>query len=489
MIDLEILVAKANQFFAEGAFKESAECWRQIFDGAAAGGNRDVAVIAGLRAILAYFNARKLVEAAQMLHLVGALNDELHPDLCQLVIVVIQSLAKYGRNSEALALFPLIRTADIAGQENLFTILGLCAVAMRELSETREALRVAPAGWQSSAIGQLIEAIIWADRPAQIAGYAPYLDANRAEYYQQPIVDSFYLRHHLAGQGIVGKRRAPDLSKERISLSSMAHYGRFAHSMESYLFGRLYAELHHLEIETPEWQGHYFFDLDDPPIGLHEDRRQVIHVPVRDPGAIEEAASWPKPWDSGEGNMLEGNNYLLKSMARSDFKSFTERTLKIRPYWTQRFDQMIDFVKQKGDVIIALHLRWGDMRSSRHEENYGNIDIGIYVDWLDNLWATLDRPVLYIASDEPEAARTAFASYNPLLLQDLPHGMPMAFHLLDFYMLMKSDLLAISRGSFGLWAATLNQKPRGIFRQAKDYSALVPYDPWDYWYEDEEKGA
>jgi len=62
-----------------------------------------------------------------------------------------------------------------------------------------------------------------------------------------------------------------------VSLGSLGYYGRFGHQLMEYLFLRCQAERAGIPMETPEWVGHYVFELDDP---LPTGRRVQVKRPA-----------------------------------------------------------------------------------------------------------------------------------------------------------------------------------------------------------------
>jgi hypothetical protein len=143
------------------------------------------------------------------------------------------------------------------------------------------------------------------------------------------------------------------------------------------------------------------------------------------------------------------------------------------PAIRHRLDATLSRLREGGRTLVAIHLRRGDF-------GYGRFWIAPapwYLDWLRGIWATLDRPVLYIASDEPSVA-AAFGEFTPLQSRDLdagPEPLPM---LVDHFILSRADHLAISNSSFSFTAAMLNPHLSAAVRPHPDRHALVEFDPW-----------
>jgi hypothetical protein len=426
--------------------------------------------------------ARKYTETIEIIRNFSGMAGQRDEETVALILSFIRALTQAGRSKDALRLFAYILDIDTDYHGDYSFVLGTCAISLPTLAETSEALKLVPRAFFASPLGRLTDAIAQQDRPAIRAGYAPYLVASTPtlEYFRQPGVDAFYLKHHLTAQCVPFGRREPDPAKAKLGLSSIAWYGRFGHTMTDYFIGRLYAEIADREVETPEWQGHYFFELDDPFITQGKDR------PLSEEALSLQAFDQDMDYDGTNhavfAKVLGAGPPGQESLFVERRKAQALRIFRIRPYWVSMFQRTIGWVRQKGRTIVALHVRLGDMQRSTWAEQYGTLDLGLYKTWLASVWSSLDGPLLYIASDELDVAKAVFAEYDPIGLSDLPNELPMATHLLDFYVLLKSDVLALSRGTFGSWAAALRESADGVYAPSEDRTALVPHDPWhDRW--------
>ena len=109
-----------------------------------------------------------------------------------------------------------------------------------------------------------------------------------------------------------------------------------------------------------------------------------------------------------------------------------------------------------------------------------------YKKWLQGLWETLEKRVLFIASDELEEVVDDFADYYPVTVKDLGVEMPEASFYPDFYILSQCDVLAISNSTFSVAASMLNERCKFFFRPHLPSKKLIPFNPWDseplYWH-------
>lgn len=258
---------------------------------------------------------------------------------------------------------------------------------------------------------------------------------------------------------------APDLGR-RLALTRLGSNGRFGNQILQYGVARLYAERHGLTLETPPWIGRHLFGLDDPLPGpalprLSEERAGLAA------GLAPDAAADAAGHDID--GYFCGDTGPLAAHADAFRRFFTEGRR-----WRERQEQVQARLRQAGDTIISVHLRRGDF-------GWGPFWISPeswYLDWLDGLWPTLRRPVLYIATDDPRSV-AALARYQPLTAADL-YLPPVAGadFLDDFQALCAADILAISNSTFSFTAGLLNDRATGFLRPDRALGALAPYHPW-----------
>lgn len=287
-----------------------------------------------------------------------------------------------------------------------------------------------------------------------------------------PLLTVTSLARDMAAAGIRPARRRPYPGKPRLGVSSLAFFGRLAHTVENYLVARLCAERMGFELETPDWQGHCLFELDDPrfnPDGL----------------------TWADCRFTLRDRLAGGFADVLSALADHDlfsphspdvFRVVGARRvrgwLRLRPHWQDRLDRLTGAVFAPGRTVVAMHIRLGDLERAVYKAEYGHHDDRPYAGWLADHWGSLDDPLLYIASDEPARARAAFAHYRPLTVEDLPDVPSLFTHLVDFRVLMRAHVLAVSRGAFGRTAAALNTGARAVLRSDPAAATLVPFDPY-----------
>lgn len=274
------------------------------------------------------------------------------------------------------------------------------------------------------------------------------------------------LKRALRDQGLAWERPAnPDPSRPRISSSTLATHGRFAHNALEYILLRLYAETHGYVLETPDWVGGCFFDLNDPrPSG----GLKPLYFPRR----------LLNDWVTGRRADPMPDVDILSPLFLYDYpETIRERVrswLRPRPVWRPWLDPAVEALRARGDTVVALHIRRGDFVWFR----YTITETAWYVEWLRSLWGELKRPVLYIATDDP-ATVNDFAEFSPVTLADLAEPWKGLEFLQDFHVLSQADILGVSAQSgFSQLAALLNGRARLFVEPDAAARCIRPYSPW-----------
>ncbi len=251
----------------------------------------------------------------------------------------------------------------------------------------------------------------------------------------------------------------------RVAMTSLGANGRFGNQLLQYGFLRLYAHAHGLVAEAPDWIGRDLFDLDDPPPGPALPRLDEEAADL--PALLQTPGAAPRDVDlHGYFAGPTGRIAPFRALWRSLFRPGRKAAAAARA-----IEAALD---AQGETLVALHLRRGDF-------GYGRFWIAPadwYLAWLETVWPTLPRPVLYLASDDPAAAAT-FARFAPVTAADVGVEVPGAEFFVDFHALRHAQLLAISNSSFSFTASLLAERVSATVRPDPAAVGLVPYDPWD----------
>ncbi len=276
----------------------------------------------------------------------------------------------------------------------------------------------------------------------------------------------------LMARAVVGttRRRQPS-GAPVIGVAGLTHVGRLGHQLNNYISARLYAEKFGYELHTPDWIGHFLFDLDDP-----RDRAGDLPV-IWDMNLVGsilgtgEHQDWPNP---PSGARLYSPFFDFWRDAGNKRK--IQGMLTMRPAWERRLGAATARLRARGRTCVAVHIRLGDMRLPENETKM--VDPRLYLDWLQQVWADFDEPVLYVASDEPDTACRIFAAFAPLTcghLVDRPDGLDALY---DFHVLMNADVVAANDSLFSQTAARLNRRARMLRVVDRAHARIEPFCPW-----------
>jgi Tetratricopeptide repeat len=252
--------------------------------------------------------------------------------------------------------------------------------------------------------------------------------------------------------------------RHAVSMTSLGSNGRFGNQLLQYAFTRIYAEEHSLGIEIPDWIGRDLYDLDDPfPTrqrrfidGRNLDYANVLNNPERllaDCDLFGYCSSdwWARP-DRSE-----------------QFRALFRPSPKLAPF----IDRAMAHLQNAGRTLVAVHLRRGDYG----REPFYIVPTQWYLDWLNEIWNDLDRPLLYIASDDSGIA-SEFAKYVPLDAHTVGIDIPGAEFYIDHYILSRAHYVATANSTFSTTAAMLNREAVSFLRPERSVQRLVAYNPW-----------
>ncbi|GGE51434.1 hypothetical protein GCM10011317_07240 [Niveispirillum cyanobacteriorum] len=259
----------------------------------------------------------------------------------------------------------------------------------------------------------------------------------------------------------------PDPARPRLCSTTLGNRGRFAHNVLEYVLLRLYAEKHGCVLETPNWVGGAYFDLDDPvpsgPLPPWPFARRVLNGSVM--------GTW-----GGEPVLdRDALSPLFLFEYPAAFRDRIRSWLQPRPQWRPWIDPPVDALRAVGRTVVAIHIRRGDFL----QYGYPITETQTYVDWLRGLWPTLEKPVLYLASDDIPAVRAAFREFRPVTLNDAGPAWPGLEFLQDFHVLTQADIVGVSAASgFSQLAARLNACSRLLVEPDMTMGGIKPFQAW-----------
>ncbi len=262
-------------------------------------------------------------------------------------------------------------------------------------------------------------------------------------------------------------RARPEIvgDRHRVQMLSLGQNGRFGNQLLQYAFVRLYARQHDLAAEFPDWIGRDIFDFDDPfpstKLPTLDEKNADLFGSLQ--GRTDQVFA-----DRDISGYFRGNTKEWGER-RSQFCTLFAPGHKVKGLLAQALDNL----RSWGKTLVAIHLRRGDFGYGR----FWVAPAGWYLAWLRTIWATLDRPVLYVASDLA-GLHADFADFNPCTADQLGVEIPGVSFLVDHHILRHADHVAISNSSFSFTAAMLNERARSFLRPEPNLRELVAFDPW-----------
>ncbi len=250
-----------------------------------------------------------------------------------------------------------------------------------------------------------------------------------------------------------------------ITMSGLGNNGRFGNQVIQYAFLRVYAHVHGLAWETSYWIGRDVFGLDDPYIS-----EKLPTIQQKDMDYSSVAGLSP---DLVANKDISGY-YFFSARAYAPHKAFYQSVFTFSQKARHVVEPVLEQLRQQGNTVVAIHVRRGDLCSGP----FWVVPEDFYLEWLNELWPTLEKPLLFIATDAPEIA-TAFAAFSPLTGADFALPPPGVEFLVDYAVLIDADILATANSSFSYTAALLNKRCRLFVQPCPTQRKMVAYDPWD----------
>jgi hypothetical protein len=261
-------------------------------------------------------------------------------------------------------------------------------------------------------------------------------------------------------------------------MQTLGQNGRFANQLWQYAFLWFYGLRNNCRVQTPRWIGNMLYGIKaEPPDPSFARQAFTVFTGVErhlwtmtDPpvnldffGYFQEIpVSWRR------------HRQLLRRLftPQSMFDELIER-------WIQR-------TLPNDTPLVGIHVRRGDYPYFDHSVMpwFRPIPTEWYDAFLGELWPTLDRPTLFLATDEPTAIAPHFASYDPVIPPSPELAIPELGFLPDFSCMQRCSILAIGNSSFSRMAAMLADDSQIVYLPNMKTQRFERYTPWldeDFW--------
>lgn len=254
-----------------------------------------------------------------------------------------------------------------------------------------------------------------------------------------------------------------------VSCSSIGRMGRFANSLFQYLFIQTYARDMDYSPICPIWAGDDMFEVQPGLAQLPQLPNKVEEAGFEINDSSITGDPRPQPACDFTGFFQYHTRYYLphQDMIRSH--------LAPKGAYAERRDQIRALFDAEPGPVATLHLRRGDFGTGI----FFIAPEAWYLDWLATLRKEHPNLSVYIASDDIEAVRPAFADYPVLTEADLPPVELDHEFATDFLALTQGDVVAISNSSFSFAASMLNMRAKQFVRPVLERERLEEFDPWN----------
>jgi hypothetical protein len=243
--------------------------------------------------------------------------------------------------------------------------------------------------------------------------------------------------------------------------------GEFGNQIFQYAFLKLYSEKYGLILELDPWIGDRLFSLWDAPVTM------ILPFILEVEYLRDNLFALP-PWELGisdrdtQGYFQAHTQYLAPY--RKKFISLFQPVAIVESI----MQEFLREIRKQGKTLVAIHLRKGDAEGQNR-----TTDCDVYLNWLRELWPTLDNPMLFLASDDIKMVKPLLMEFKPITSESVKIPVPGAGYYPDFYVLTQADYLAVGNSTFSFAASMLNQKAKTFVRPNAENTNLIPYDPWN----------
>lgn len=281
-------------------------------------------------------------------------------------------------------------------------------------------------------------------------------------------------RCFLASDAVRSLHRLGVGARGHVAMSALASDGRFANQLFRYAYLKLYASRNGLATAVPAWEGQQLFGLDDPTCDGLDLQKLIFHAFTDEDRRLWEMDEPPIDID------LVGYFQEIPACWRRH-RRLLRRMFQLPVDQHRAIDAWHHEATRGGRrTLVAIHVRRGDYRTHQNSTApwFRMVPEEWYLAWLRTLWPTLRDPLLFVATDEPDAIRPLFREFESVSAAFRGPAQELPDHLREFEILRRADYLAICNSSFSRMAAILGPSTQRCFLPSFDARAFEPYEPW-----------
>jgi glycosyltransferase involved in cell wall biosynthesis len=257
-----------------------------------------------------------------------------------------------------------------------------------------------------------------------------------------------------------------------VSMPVLKEGAAFANQLFRYACVKLYALRHGLTPAFPAWEGNQLFGLND---------KSCEGLKLPELSYLGFAQNDREIWERDEPPInfsLAGYFQEIPECWRRH-RALLRRLFQLAPEHLEAIEAWRDDVTDGGKrTLVAVHIRRGDYRRLDHMPYFRLVPVNWYIAWLRSIWPALANPVLFVATNEPDAILPKFREFERV---SATFGLPAANlsdYVREFEAMRQSDYLAICNSSFGRMAAILAPSTQKCFLPSFSSESFAPYEPW-----------
>jgi hypothetical protein len=257
-----------------------------------------------------------------------------------------------------------------------------------------------------------------------------------------------------------------------IAMSLLGSFGRFANQLFQYAFLKLYGLRTNTAPQFYPWVGSLLYGAD---------------APTPQPGLVQQG--FPEfngieryLWSTSEPQINVDFAGFFQELPPTwrYHKSLFRRLLRPEPRFSDPIDAWLNARRDPDSTLIGIHIRRGDYGAFDHQKTpwFQFIPIAWYLDLLDQVWGSVERPSLLLASDEPNLS-LRFRDYKPLQVPATELIGQEISYFGDFHALSRCDILTVVNSSYSRMAALIAADSQITYIPDIEAKRFVPYDPWE----------
>ncbi|MBV8170142.1 MAG: hypothetical protein JO021_25390 [Alphaproteobacteria bacterium] len=283
-----------------------------------------------------------------------------------------------------------------------------------------------------------------------------------------------YLRSYLLDD--FGLLREP--SSNAVSMTTLGSNGRFANQLWQYAFLWFYGLRNNCRIQTPRWIGNMLYGIpaEPPDPSFHQQAFALFTGIERHLWTMAEPPVNLDYW----GYFQE----IPASWRRH--RRLLRRLFTPQPMLVELIERWFERNLPADATPVCIHVRRGDYPYFDHTQMpwFRPIPFEWYVAFLREIWPTLDKPMLLLATDDEAAVAPQFADFDPVIAPAATLALPELGFMPDFMAMQRARVLAISNSSFSRFAAMLAEDGQAVYIPSMTAERFEPYDAWmddDFW--------